>query len=118
MNATAFMNTKTPFEQIRKNFSDLKPLEEKLKDQISIFYQNEMLVKEMNEEDINDLKFYTEKEHPYFNNNEYMEHNLQLLIKAINYLPYFLHRKYFYHKKELLAFMKELQEQHSMAKIS
>lgn len=118
MNATAFMNTKTPFEQIRKNFSDLKPLEEKLKYQITVFYQNEMLTKEMNEEDIKDLKFYTEKEHPYFNNNEYMEHNLQLLMKAINYLPYFLHRKYFYKKKELLKLMKELEEQNSMAKIS
>ncbi|MPS65817.1 MAG: hypothetical protein DI622_06155 [Chryseobacterium sp.] len=77
-----------------------------------------MLIKEMNEEDLKDLKFYTEKEHPYFNNNEYMEHNLQLLMKAINYLPYFLHRKYFYKKKELLKLMKELEEQNSMAKIS
>lgn len=118
MNATAFLNAKTPFEQIRKNFSDLKLLEEKLKYQITVFYQNETLIKEMNEEDIKDLKFYTEKEHLYFNNNEYMEHNLQLLMKAINYLPYFLHRKYFYKKKELLQLMKELEEQSSMAKIS
>ncbi|MCA6069445.1 M48 family metallopeptidase [Chryseobacterium sp. RG1] len=118
MNATAFLNTKTPFEQIRKNFSDLKPLEEKLKYQITVFYQNETLIKEMNEEDIKDLRFYTEKEHLYFNNNEYMEHNLQLLMKAINYLPYFLHRKYFYKKKELLQLIKELEEQSFMAKIS
>jgi Zn-dependent protease with chaperone function len=118
MNATAFMNTKTPFEQIRKNFSDLKPLEEKLKYRMTVFYQNETLIKEMNEEDLKDLKFYIEKEHLYFNNNEYMEHNLQLLMKAINYLPYFLHRKYFYKKKELLQLMKELEEQSSMAKIS
>lgn len=118
MNATAFLNTKTPFEQIRKNFSDLKPLEEKLKYRITVFYQNETLIKEMNEEDIKDLKFYTEKEHLYFNNNEYMEHNLQLLMKAINYLPYFLHRKYFHKKKELLQLMKELEEQSSMVKIS
>lgn len=118
INVTAFMNTKTPFEQIRKNFTDLKPLEEKLKYQITIFYQNELLTKELNEEDLKDLKFYTEKDHLYFNNNEYMEHNLQLLIKAINYLPYFMHRKYFHKKKDLLEQMKELEEQHSMIKIS
>ncbi len=118
INATAFMNTQTPFEQIRKHFNDLKPLEEKLKYQITVFYQNEILSKDLNEQDIKDLKFYTEKDHPYFNNNEYMEHNLQLLIKAINYLPYFLHKKYFYKKKELLELMKELEEQNSIAKIS
>jgi|GEM_PF-5023891 len=39
-----------------------------------------------------------------------MEHDLQLLMKAINYLPYFLHKKDFIKKKELLGLMKELRE--------
>jgi len=45
----------------------------------------------------------SEKEHLYFNNNEYITYNLQILIKAINHLPYFLQRKYFYKKKNFLG---------------
>ena len=104
------MNQKTPYEQIRKNFQDLKPLEEKLKFELTTFHQNEILTKDIDEKDLEDLRFYTKNSHIYFNNDHYMEHDLQLLMKAINYLPYFLHKKYFIKKKELLGLMKDLRE--------
>ena len=109
VNATAFISATTPFEQIRINLQHLKKWEEKLKNEISVFVQNQLLVRDIAENDLRDLKLYAEKEHLYFNNNEYLEPNLELLMKAVNYLPYFLHRKYFYKKKGLLEFMVELE---------
>lgn len=110
VNETAFISTRTPFEQIRKNFITLQPLEDKLKTEIVFYLQNPLLTSQLSEQDIKDLNAYAEKEHIYFRNEEYFDANLQLLIKAINILPYFLHRKYFLIKKELLSLMKDLED--------
>ena len=78
-------------------------LEEKLKYELRFHLQNSLLTKDLSEQDIKDLEYYIEKEHIYFNNEEYFDHNLQMLMNAINTLPYFLHRKYFLKKKAKLV---------------
>lgn len=109
-NATLFISTRTPFEQINKNFKSLKPIEEKLKSEIILHLNNTQLIADLEEQTIKDLKYYIEKDHLYFNNDQYIDTNLQLLMTAINMLPYFLHRKYFLMKKELLSVMKDIED--------
>lgn len=118
INATAFISARTPFEQIRHNFTSLKSLEDQLKQELRFHLQNPRLISELSEKDVKDLKDYIEKEHIYFRNEEYFEANLQLLMKAINTLPYFLHRKYFLIKKEVLSLMKDLEDHHRVEKVS
>lgn len=118
VNATAFISTQTPFERIRNNFIALKSLEDQLKQEIRFHLQNPLLILEISEKEIKDLKDYIEKEHIYFRNEEYFDSNLQLLMKAINMLPYFLHRKYFMSKKEVLSLMKDLQDHHRVEMVS
>ncbi|WP_080776839.1 M48 family metalloprotease [Chryseobacterium phocaeense] len=108
-NATAFLSTTTPFEQIIRNFKNLKPHEEKLKSEITSYLDSPEMIDDLEEQTIKDLKYYVEKDLIYFNNNQYLETNLQLLMTAINIQPYFLHKKYFLMKKELLNIMKDLE---------
>jgi len=115
---TAFISERTPFEQIRNNFMKLQSLEENLKQELRFHLQNPLLISELNEKDLKDLNDYIGKEHIYFRNEEYFDFNLQLLIKVINMLPYFLHRKYFLIKKELLTVMKDLEDHHRIEKVS
>ena len=109
-NAVDFVSQKTPFEKIKQNFSKLQPLENKLKNELAVFVQNELLTRELSESDKKDIQYFVDKDLIYFYNDEYRNHDLQLLMKAINFLPYFLHRKYFFMKKELLGLMQELEE--------
>jgi Zn-dependent protease with chaperone function len=118
VNSTAFMSARTPFEQIRHNFVTLKSLEDQLKQEIRFYLQNPSLISEFSDKDLKDLKDYIEKEHIYFRNEEYFEANLQLLMNAINTLPYFLHRKYFLLKKDVLSLMKDLEENREREMIS
>jgi len=118
VNATAFISARTPFEQIRNNFNALKSLEDQLKQEIRFHLQNPRLISELSEKEVKDLKDYINREHIYFCNEEYFETNLGLLMKAINILPYFLHRKYFLIKKEVLSLMKDLEDHHRIEKVS
>ncbi|UWX60457.1 M48 family metalloprotease [Chryseobacterium oranimense] len=116
--ATAFLNTKTPFEQISRNVKSLKPHEERLKSEIVSYLDDPKMIDDLEEQTIKDLKYYIEKDLIYFNNNQYLETNLQLLMTAINILPYFLHKKYFLLKKELLAMMKDLESGMDVSEIT
>lgn len=109
-NATLFITTRTPFEQINKNFKSLKPIEEKLKSEIVPYLNNTQLTADLAEQTIKDLRYYIEKDLLYFNNDQYIDTNLQLLMTTINTLPYFLQRKYFLMKKELLSAMKDIED--------
>jgi hypothetical protein len=118
VNSTSFISARTPFEQIRHNFVTLKSLEDQLKQEIRFYLQNPSLISEFSDKDVKDLKDYIEKEHIYFRNEEYFEANLQLLMNAINTLPYLLHRKYFLLKKDVLSLMKDLEENRETEMIS
>lgn len=109
VNATLFINEKTSFEQINRNFKNIKPLEEKLKNEIIPYLNNAQITIDLEEQTMKDLRYYTEKELIYFTSDQYVTANLQLLITAINIIPYFLHKKYFLMKKELLTIMKDIE---------
>lgn len=117
LNATAFMSEKTPFEKIQLNFQKLKPLETELKNVLMDYVQSSMLTADIEEQDVKDLTYYSEKNHLYFNQGQYIETNVQLLLKAIRFLPYFLQRKYFFMKKDLLSLMKVLEESNRVEKV-
>ncbi len=107
-NATAFINTKTTFDQIKRNFINLKPFEEMLKNEIKPYLESNTIGLDLEEQDIKDLNYYLINDLIYFNNDQYMESHLQIMMKAINIYPYLLSRKYFRLKKDVLAIMKEL----------
>ncbi|AZA80754.1 hypothetical protein C1637_11975 [Chryseobacterium lactis] len=116
--ATAFMNAKTAFDQIRQNFKNLKPLEEKLKNAIRPYLESSTIALDLDEQDIKDLNYYLDNELVYFNNDQYMESHLQLLMKAMNTYPYLISRKYFRMKKTLLDIMKDLKTASAMEKVN
>lgn len=118
LDATAFISERTPFEQIKRNFQKLKPLEDRLKNEISFFLQSSLLIGDMEEQEIKDLRYYLEKDHVYFNQDQYIDTNLQMLMKAVNFFPYFLQRKYFLMKKDLLSLMKVLENNNRIEKVS
>lgn len=109
-NAIAFISERTPVEQISKNLNNLKPLEEQLKKEIILFLDHHHLTADLEEQTVKDLKYYLEKDLMYFNNGQYIDSHLQLMMTAINMLTYFLHRKYFLMKKELLSAMKDIED--------
>jgi Zn-dependent protease with chaperone function len=78
--ALDFVSTTTPFEQIKKNFFNLKPLETKLKAELKDILSNPFLNEEINEKNRKDLEFYINNDLLYFNQNQYMEHHLQQLF--------------------------------------
>lgn len=106
--ATAFMSTKTMPEQIKRNFLNLKPLEDTLKNEIRPYLENTSISFYLEEQDVKDLNYYIENHLIYFNNDHYIDAHLQLLMRAINVYPYLLNRKYFLLKKDLLNTMKDL----------
>ncbi|MDR6547203.1 Zn-dependent protease with chaperone function [Chryseobacterium rhizosphaerae] len=106
--ATAFMSTKTMPEQIKRNFLNLKPLEDTLKNEIRPYLENTSISFYLEEQDVKDLNYYIENHLIYFNNDHYIDTHLQLLMRAINVYPYLLNRKYFLLKKDLLNTMKDL----------
>ncbi len=108
--ALDFVSTTTPFEQIKKNFFNLKPLETKLKAELKDILSNPFLNEEINENNRKDLQFYIDNDLLYFNQNQYMEHHLQQLFFAVNSFHFYIGRKYFLMKKELLNKMASLKQ--------
>jgi hypothetical protein len=82
-----------------KNFINLKPFEEMLKNEIKPYLESNTIGLDLEEQDIKDLNYYLSNDLIYFNNDQYMESHLQIMMKAINIYPYLLSRKYFRLKK-------------------
>lgn len=108
--ALDFVSTTTTFEQIKKNFFNLKPLETKLKAELKDILSNPFLNEEINENNRKDLQFYIDNDLLYFNQNQYMEHHLQQLFFAVNSFHFYIGRKYLLMKKELLNKMASLKQ--------
>jgi len=105
-----FVSTTTPFERITKNFAKLKPLETKLKQELSEIIDNPLLKEEINEQNRKDLEYYINNDLIYFNKNEYLNTNLQQLFFAVNSYHFYIGRQFFLLKKELLQRMALLQQ--------
>ncbi|MDP9954625.1 Zn-dependent protease with chaperone function [Epilithonimonas hungarica] len=108
--ALGFVSVTTPFERIIKNFAKLKPLETKLKQELQEIIDNPLLKEEINEQNRKDLEHYINNDLPYFNQNEYLNTNLQQLFFAVNSYHFYIGRKFFLLKKELLSKMSSLEK--------
>lgn len=107
--ALDFVSTTTPFEKINKNFTNLKPLESKLKEELKTILNDSLLDEEINEQSRKDLEYYINNDLLYFNQNQYLENHLQQLFFAVNSLHFYIGRKYFLMKKNLLTHLSFLE---------
>lgn len=107
-NELQFVNYTTPFEQIRANFSKLKPLEKKLKSEISELLEDELYQTEITKEIKENFELYLSKDWKYFGNEKYFDDNLGVLFTALNNYSFLLSRGYFLFKKEVLNYQEEL----------
>ncbi|UQB68769.1 M48 family metallopeptidase [Epilithonimonas zeae] len=108
--ALDFVSTTTPFERITRNFLKLKPLETKLKQELQEIIQNPLLKEEISEQNRKDLEYYINNDLIYFNQNEYLNTNLQHLFFAVNSYHFYIARKFFLLKKDLLQKMASLKQ--------
>ncbi len=107
-NELQFVNYATPFEQIKANFSKLKPLETKLKREISKLLEDDLYQTEITKEIKENFELYLSKDWKYFGNEKYFDDNLGTLFTALNNYTFLLHRGYFLLKKEMLNYQEEL----------
>ncbi|HET6558004.1 MAG TPA: M48 family metalloprotease [Prolixibacteraceae bacterium] len=108
LNELQFLNTTTPFEQIRANFSKIMPMEEMLKTEINQLLSDYKFQTEITKEIRENLELYTSKRWEYFGVTMYYDENLTILNQALRNFGYLLSRGYFLMKKQLLAYQEEL----------
>ena len=108
LNATEFVNNVTPFEQIKSNFNSLKKLEAEFKKEIQIILENELYKPEITELIKENFDKYLNENWVYFVNNDYIDHELQILFRAMNDYGFLISRGYFLLKKDLLNFQAKL----------
>ena len=109
-NALEFTTVTTPFEKIKKNFNKIKPKEEVLKNDLKEILSNDLLSEEISEQSRKDLEYYINNDLLYFNQNEYLNNNLQQLFFAVNSYHFYIGKKFFLLKKELLSKMSSLEK--------
>jgi len=109
-NALEFTTVTTPFEKIKKNFNNLKPKEEILKNELKEILSNDLLSEEISEQNRKDLEYYINNDLLYFNQNEYLNNNLQQLFFAVNSYHFYIGKKFFLLKKDLLSKMSSLEK--------
>jgi Zn-dependent protease with chaperone function len=107
-NALEFTTVTTPFEKIKKNFNNIKPKEEVLKNELKEILSNDLLSEEISAQNRKDLEYYINNDLLYFNQNEYLNNNLQQLFFAVNSYHFYIGKKFFLLKKELLSKMSSL----------
>jgi hypothetical protein len=103
----------TPFEQIKINFENLKPIEENLKREIGLLLSDDKIKSEITNEIRDDFQRYTSKTLEYFGGTSYFADNLNILYKAMHNYSFLLSRKFFLMKKILLTYQEELIKNHT-----
>lgn len=102
--ATNFISIATSFEQIWDNLKNLKPIELEIKAEIKGLLEDQIMTNEISKHKREQFEKYLSKEWDYFNGETYYNDNLQLLYNCVNDCLYFLSRKYFLIKLDLLNF--------------
>lgn len=105
---TQFIFVTVPFGQIEANLKELLPYEHKLKKELSLYLRQTELLGDLDDETINNLKYYTQKELLYFNVDSYDDSMLNYLFTAINYYLYFISKSYFLKKQAILNLKKQI----------
>jgi len=104
INKLQFVNHTTPFEQIRSNFDEIKPLEEQLKRGINELLDRQIYQSELTSEIKENFKLYLARTWQYFGMKKYFDDNLEILFTALNNYAFLLSRGYFLTKKNLLKY--------------
>ena len=108
-----FVNTTTPFEQIKANLDQIKPIEILLKSAIKDIMANAICQTEISNEIRSNLESYLSNEWSYFNTTHYHDDNLNILYTAMNNYAFILSRSYFLMKKKILKYQEELITNHT-----
>ena len=108
LEATQFIHNVTPIKEIKKNFLELQPLEQTLKESIRELLGDEGFEQEITEEVKETFDQYLSKEGQYFEEDQYFDDQLELLFSAMGTFYYVLSDRYFRFKKQLLAYQEEL----------
>ena len=109
-NELHFVNYTTPFEQIRANFINVETLEESLKKGIFEILKSQDYHTEITKEMKSNFELYLSKKWQYFENEKYINNNLEMLFSAMNNYAFLLSRGYFLIKQKLLNYQAELIE--------
>ncbi len=100
-----FIQFSAGIEEIKRNFSSNKVLEAELKNNIKGFFKNNVNLTK----NIKDLfELYLSKDWEYFGHEMYLDKNLEMLFKVLDYYLKTLTKEYFKHKKQLLDYQIEL----------
>lgn len=105
-NKYAFIYQQQEMSSIVTQLSNNKPLEKKLKDEISEFLKSDEIKAELSQEILKYLTHFTENELLYFYGSSYDDSNLGYLFTAIQQYHLLLSRSYFIQKKKLLNLQK------------
>lgn len=103
-----FLNITTPIAQVYANFSKVAPLEEQLKKGISELLDRELYQTELTKEMRENFELYVSKKWVYFENDKYVDKNLEVLYMAMNNYVFLLSRGYFLTKQKLLHYQEAL----------
>jgi Zn-dependent protease with chaperone function len=106
--ATSFINEETPFDEIKKNFRNIKVHEVKLKESIKALMEDKEYSAEIDEDMQRNFDLYISQSWQYFSDDRYLDNELQILFTALNNYYYLISRGYFVMKRELLKYQSSL----------
>jgi len=108
LNELYFINFTTPFEEIYNNFTEIKPLEVELKNEINQILNQKVYEIDLTKEIKDNFETYISKQLTYFSDEHYLENNLKILMSSLHSYYFLLSRRYFLHKMDLLNYQEEL----------
>lgn len=108
LNGLQFVSVTTPYEQIRANLDSIKPLEERLRQEIIPVLSDHIYTTEITQEIKHSLEQYASQTWVYFSGTSYFDESLNILYTAMHNYAYLLSRKYFLLKKAILSYQEEL----------
>lgn len=108
MNDLQFVNFTTPYEQIKTNFKNIIPLEEKIKKEISIILADSRFQSIITNEVRDSFEQYISKTHEYFSGMRYYDEELGILFKALQNYAMVLSKGFLILKKSILNYQEEL----------
>ncbi len=103
-----FVSKNTPLETIRSNFSRTQDLEGQLKMQIREMLSDPKYTGELNRKNRENFEKYVSADWTYFEDNKYLNDNLNMLFSTLNDYVYFLSKGYFLWRKEIVQYQDEL----------
>ena len=104
-----FIHVTTPFEQITRNFEELRPREQMLKGELRDLIADPFVANELKDPLKSDLQKFVSGDWIYFEGKVYQDEPLKMLVDCLHGLSYLISRKYFRMKKGLLDYQQELQ---------